>query len=46
MKHGREKCKSKEEIDEWVKDIDVEVWTMEKKLDHKKYGQNPEYYIN
>lgn len=29
-----------------MQDLEVEVWAMEKRLDHQAYGANPDYYIN
>ena len=40
---GREKCHPKPIIDEWIKDINVEIWSNEKNIDMTKYGPDPTY---
>ena len=43
---GREDCHNKTVINEWIKDINVEIWTMQKVIDFEKYGSDPTYFTN
>ena len=43
---NRPKCHSESIINEWIQDVDVQVWTQSKKIDSQKYGQNPDYLVN
>ena len=43
---GREKCHGKESINEWIKDVLIEVWSLERVVDNTKYGPNPTYRTN
>ena len=43
---GREKCHKKTDIDKWIKDLDVEVWIMQKTIDFAAYGPDPTYLTN
>ena len=44
--HERKYCKSENEINEWIEDVDVEVWVMQRRLDHHLYGPEPDYIVN
>ena len=43
---NRPKCHSEHIINEWIEDVDVQVWSTSKKIDSEKYGQNPDYFVN
>jgi hypothetical protein len=42
----RPKCKSDEEINEWIKDVNVEIWGIEEKIDYSDYSDKPFYRMN
>ena len=43
---GREKCYSKHIINEWIKDVEVNVWSNQKSIDMEAYGSDPTYENN
>jgi hypothetical protein len=45
-KNGRANCHEEKKIDEWVGDIDVEIWTLNKVIDFDAYGDDPTYIVN
>jgi len=39
-------CYTPEEINEWMGDVEVDMWNMQKVIDFEKYGLNPTYWTN
>ena len=39
-------CHPKHVVDNWLKDVDVQVWQVEKVIDFSMYGPNPTYPTN
>ena len=38
---GKPNCKSKEEIDEWIKDIQIDSWVVQQSMDFEVYNEKP-----
>ena len=34
-------CKSNEEIDKWIQDVQIDSWTIEQRIDFELYGEKP-----
>ena len=44
--NGKLKCHKKEDIDAWIKDVNIEVWTKQEVIDFSAYGKDPYYTTN
>ena len=43
---GRKSCHSKKMINEWIKDVNVEIWNQQEVKDFGAYGPHPTYITN
>ena len=43
---GRSHCHSWGTINNWINDIEVELWNMQKVIDFSDYGEDPTYWTN
>jgi hypothetical protein len=41
---GKPNCKSEEEIDFWLRDIQVDNWVVQQSMDFNVYGEKPIFY--
>ena len=40
------KCHDETQINNWMEDVNVEIWTMQKSIDFTKYTADPTYWTN
>ena len=45
-KMGRPKCHSDYKINTWIKDVNVQSWSLNKVIDFDYYGDDPTYWVN